>query len=718
MKFRNLTNNNETSSLTQPSVNSLILLGEEASSNRVELYFENKKNLLKTHFEQKNKQKQNKTKQRSPFIKSTYQHQFPKTAPARLEKHSNLLREVTALQSNSAHQSKSIRFSTREKLIMDWAFKRFEMLETDQEELMKREKLKKKKKTRFDHEFWFEKDEEYLNGAPLNAHINLNDDANEKDNFDFYRTNKTVTTKIDIDINRIIKQHDNRLIKLSKERYKTLGGLDYEKKKFVTNQLIKSESLPGLRCAALLNENPNFKFKKQPTSSFDSHPQQNLGETNEEEHKDTLLGASNNLINSSNSITDNNINNETLNKMNKQTQMDLSKLITFNNNDDALKKSKKIPFDLDKIITNNSNNESLSKVKLEPINQSTSNSTTNRPKTAKKNKSTHTTAATTTTTTTTTTSISNEPIKTELTNENIESKESFETNKSNVVKKSILKQSQQPNDSQITLNNKPTHKSIKFEETNKHNNQQENVSSIEIMMTAGNTNENDDNESVNSVTSINLVDDNLITAINDQTLAANIKLVNQFDQDLIDDQQTKQNKSNSFIKIRQTNVSSLSEPNSKLNDQDFNKLQRSSTDDINLNNTNVKLRNLKQTNQTLKKNNQPIVEQKPDISLKEKSNQSDYLVNTNNNNNVTISQLNNNYFISPIQDNRFRDLISIVKPAFITKEIKDIKKIIEKNDALKSINIDSEVREKMNKVKERGSKLAQRARQYIASGEY
>jgi hypothetical protein len=716
MKFRSLTNN-ETSSLTQPSVNSLILLGEEASSNRVELYFENKKNLLKTHFEQKNKQQQNKSKQRSPFIKSTYQHQYPKTAPARLEKHSNLLREVTALQSNSAHQSKSIRFSTREKLIMDWAFKRFEMLETGQEELMKREKLKKKKKTRFDHEFWFEKDEEFLNGAPLNAHINLNDDANEKDNFDFYRTNKTVTTKIDIDINRIIKQHDNKLIKLSKERYKTLGGLDYEKKKFVTNQLIKSESLPGLRCAALLNENPNFKFKKQPISSFDSHPQQNLGETNEEEHKDTLLVANNNLINSSNSITDNNFNNETLNKMNKQTQMDLSKLITFNKNDDSLKKSKKIPFDLDKITTNNNNNnnESLSKVKLEPLNQSTSNSTTNRPKTATKNKSTHTTTAVPT-------SISNEPIKTELTNENIESKESFETNKSNVVKKSILKQSQQPNDSHITLN-KPTHKSIKFEdktETNKHNQpeKQENVSSIEIMMTAGNTNENDDNESVNSVTSINLVDDNIITAINDQTLAANIKLVNQFDQDLIVDQQTNQNKSDSFIiKIRQTNVSSLSEPNSKLNDQNYNKLQRSSTDDINLNNTNIKLRNLKQINQTLKKNNQPILEQKPDISLIEKSNQSDYLVHTNNNNAI-ISQLNNNYFISPIQDNRFRDLISIVKPAFITKEIKDIKKIIEKNDALKSINIDSEIREKMNKVKERGSKLAQRARQYIASGEY
>lgn len=714
MKFRSLTNN-ETSSLTQPSVNSLILLGEEASSNRVELYFENKKNLLKTHFEQKNKQQQNKSKQRSPFIKSTYQHQFPKTAPARLEKHSNLLREVTALQSNSAHQSKSIRFSTREKLIMDWAFKRFEMLETDQEELMKREKLKKKKKTRFDHEFWFEKDEEFLNGAPLNAHINLNDDANEKDNFDFYRTNKTVTTKIDIDINRIIKQHDNKLIKLSKERYKTLGGLDYEKKKFVTNQLIKSESLPGLRCAALLNENPNFKFKKQPISNFDSHPQQNLGETNEEEHKDTLLVANNNLINSSNSITDNNFNNETLNKMNKQTQMDLSKLITFNKNDDSLKKSKKIPFDLDKITTNNNNNESLSKVKLEPLNQSTSNSTTNRPKTAKKNKSTHTTTAVPT-------SISNEPIKTELTNENIESKESFETNKSNVVKKSILKQSQQPNDSHITLN-KPTHKSIKFEEkteTNKHNQpeKQENVSSIEIMMTAGNTNENDDNESVNSVTSINLVDDNIITAINDQTLAANIKLVNQFDQYLIVDQQTNQNKSDSFIiKIRQTNVSSLSEPNSKLNDQNYNKLQRSSTDDINLNNTNIKLRNLKQINQTLKKKNQPILEPKPDISLIEKSNQSDYLVHTNNNNAI-ISQLNNNYFISPIQDNRFRDLISIVKPAFITKEIKDIKKIIEKNDALKSINIDSEIREKMNKVKERGSKLAQRARQYIASGEY
>jgi hypothetical protein len=59
-----------------------------------------------------------------------------------------------------------------------------------------------------------------------------------------------------------------------------------------------------------------------------------------------------------------------------------------------------------------------------------------------------------------------------------------------------------------------------------------------------------------------------------------------------------------------------------------------------------------------------------------------------------------------------------VKPAFILKEMKDVKKIIEKNDALKSINIDVEMREKMNKVKERGSKLAVKARAILASGEY
>jgi hypothetical protein len=50
--------------------------------------------------------------------------------------------------------------------------------------------------------------------------------------------------------------------------------------------------------------------------------------------------------------------------------------------------------------------------------------------------------------------------------------------------------------------------------------------------------------------------------------------------------------------------------------------------------------------------------------------------------------------------------------------MKDVKKIIEKNDALKSINIDVEMREKMNKVKERGSKLAVKARAILASGEY
>ena len=262
MKHKNSLND-ETNSLFLASTESRsIILGEEASSNRTELYYENQKNLLRAHFERK-KQKSNQLPisiLKSPLHKQQ-SHQpvssksFPKTAPPRLETASaskqlapktiqrpSLIKEVSAL-SNSSRNS-SIRYSAREKTIIEWAFKRFE----EEIDLEKIEKEKKKKKSgRFVHQFWYENDEEILNGSSVQNSISLNE-STEKDDFDFYRTNrKAVTTKTDIEINRQSKQLGTRLIDLSKERYKVIGILDYEKKKFVRNQMLKSESLPGLR---------------------------------------------------------------------------------------------------------------------------------------------------------------------------------------------------------------------------------------------------------------------------------------------------------------------------------------------------------------------------------------------------------------------------------------------------------------------------------------
>lgn len=72
----------------------------------------------------------------------------------------------------------------------------------------------------------------------------------------------------------------------------------------------------------------------------------------------------------------------------------------------------------------------------------------------------------------------------------------------------------------------------------------------------------------------------------------------------------------------------------------------------------------------------------------------------------------------PVIDYRFDNLISIIKPSYTLKEMKDVNKIIEKNEALKSTNLNAEVREKMKKVKQHGTKLANTAKEIIASGEY
>ena len=95
----------------------------------------------------------------------------------------------------------------------------------------------------------------------------------------------------------------------------------------------------------------------------------------------------------------------------------------------------------------------------------------------------------------------------------------------------------------------------------------------------------------------------------------------------------------------------------------------------------------------------------------------------NNNNDLTVQ--NNEYYTpinnpkyTPIADNRFQDLLRIVKPPYLLNEIKDVNKIIERNDALKESNLDIDTREKMNKMKEKGYKLAVRAKKAILSGDY
>ena len=96
---------------------------------------------------------------------------------------------------------------------------------------------------------WFEKDEDVLQGAKCNEHINLAEYDDEQADADFYRKHRSnaVTGKTDIARNRISSQLDRCLIDLSRKRFKILAMKEFHKKTFVQNQLRKSDSMPGLR---------------------------------------------------------------------------------------------------------------------------------------------------------------------------------------------------------------------------------------------------------------------------------------------------------------------------------------------------------------------------------------------------------------------------------------------------------------------------------------
>jgi len=73
---------------------------------------------------------------------------------------------------------------------------------------------------------------------------------------------------------------------------------------------------------------------------------------------------------------------------------------------------------------------------------------------------------------------------------------------------------------------------------------------------------------------------------------------------------------------------------------------------------------------------------------------------------------------NPTTDNRFQDLLRIVKPPYKIEDSKDVNKIIDKNEALKPSYVDVDSRERMSRMKEKGNRLAAKAKMLLESGEY
>lgn len=72
----------------------------------------------------------------------------------------------------------------------------------------------------------------------------------------------------------------------------------------------------------------------------------------------------------------------------------------------------------------------------------------------------------------------------------------------------------------------------------------------------------------------------------------------------------------------------------------------------------------------------------------------------------------------PVIDHRFNNLINFIKPCYLPKNQKDVNKIINENEALKSVNLNIDAQEKIKNLRENGEKLADVALRMIEAGEY
>ena len=136
-----------------------------------------------------------------------------------------------------------IAFSNKEKDIKEWAFKK-NRIATKKREPSQQDDLNIAK-LRYGHHFWFDEVDE------LNQNIEDVDLAqleNEDEDAEFYRNHRSAN------VNKALNQKnftskilDTKLIDLSKQRFKDIRQLEFQKKIFARKQLKKAKGLPGLK---------------------------------------------------------------------------------------------------------------------------------------------------------------------------------------------------------------------------------------------------------------------------------------------------------------------------------------------------------------------------------------------------------------------------------------------------------------------------------------
>ena len=86
------------------------------------------------------------------------------------------------------------------------------------------------------------------NRNPSSRKVFVGDIDEEDEDSEFYRKYRNCyVTKADIELQFYHKKLDTKLVDLSKERYKIIHRMNYQKKLFAKKQLLKARSLPGLK---------------------------------------------------------------------------------------------------------------------------------------------------------------------------------------------------------------------------------------------------------------------------------------------------------------------------------------------------------------------------------------------------------------------------------------------------------------------------------------
>lgn len=133
--------------------------------------------------------------------------------------------------------------SLRERKIKEWAFKK-----VDLKELLKSKEFESKNEIQDKkNEIIFDEDE--ISGLPMKK-IDLSELVDTEADDEFYRQHRNsgmYKNRADAQKNILFKLLDKRLLDISKDRFKKINHVDYQKKIFIKKQLLKSKSLPGLK---------------------------------------------------------------------------------------------------------------------------------------------------------------------------------------------------------------------------------------------------------------------------------------------------------------------------------------------------------------------------------------------------------------------------------------------------------------------------------------